>query len=138
MSRSLLVLFSSAVFALALHASDRRQWTIEDMCRTVDVSDIELSPDGKRVAYVAQNLSHSGALSASRVYVGSIEGRTAFQLTYLGNSRSPKWSPDNTAVAFLSDRSGKDNIWLGRTDGSEPQPLTALPIDVVRFGWSRD
>lgn len=38
--------------------------------------------------------------------------------------RNPQFSPDGKKVAFASDRSGKAEIWIANTDGSDPIQLT--------------
>ena len=39
------------------------------------------------------------------------------------NSVSPTWSPDGRWIAFLTDRRGKWEIWVMRSDGSQERPL---------------
>ena len=39
------------------------------------------------------------------------------------NSVAPDWSPDGKWIAFLTDRRGKWEIWVMRSDGSRQQPL---------------
>jgi len=39
------------------------------------------------------------------------------------NSVAPEWSPDGKWIAFLTDRRGKWEIWVMRSDGSRQQPL---------------
>jgi Tol biopolymer transport system component len=38
----------------------------------------------------------------------------------------PEYSPDGGRVAFVSNRSGVQEIWIAGPDGSDPYPLTAL------------
>ena len=45
------------------------------------------------------------------------------------NSVAPEWSPDGKWIAFLTDRRGKWEIWVMRSDGSRQQPL--FPSAVV-------
>jgi Tol biopolymer transport system component/imidazolonepropionase-like amidohydrolase len=36
----------------------------------------------------------------------------------------PKFSPDGKTIAFLSDRSGVENLWVANADGSNPRAVT--------------
>ncbi|MFH1741895.1 MAG: right-handed parallel beta-helix repeat-containing protein, partial [bacterium] len=38
--------------------------------------------------------------------------------------RYPRWSPDGSQIAFVSERGGNTDIWLMNADGSEPVQLT--------------
>jgi Tol biopolymer transport system component len=53
--------------------------------------------------------------------------------------RWPRWSPDGRQIAFLSDRSGKYEIWKVNEDGTGLAQLTDVPTEDV-FGpvWSPD
>jgi Tol biopolymer transport system component len=37
--------------------------------------------------------------------------------------KNPAWAPDNTAIAFSSNRSGILNLWAIAPDGSNPSQL---------------
>lgn len=39
------------------------------------------------------------------------------------NNAAPAWSPDGQQIAFLTDRSGKWEIWIMNVDGSNPRPM---------------
>ncbi len=39
---------------------------------------------------------------------------------------APAWSPDGRRIAFISERSGSEQIWLADSDGRHPQQLTFL------------
>jgi dipeptidyl aminopeptidase/acylaminoacyl peptidase len=51
---------------------------------------------------------------------------------------NPVYSPDGTKVAFLSDRSGSQEIWLSDSDGSNQRRLTSLNALAWVPKWSPD
>ncbi|MBS1825438.1 MAG: PD40 domain-containing protein [Acidobacteria bacterium] len=51
---------------------------------------------------------------------------------------SPQYSPDGEWVCFRSDRSGEEQLWLSRPDGSEAFPLTPRGIRPSVGHWSPD
>ncbi len=76
---------------------------------------VDVSPNGKTIVFDLVGDLYTlpiGGGAATRITSG-----TAFD----GN---PAWSPDGKTIAFLSDRSGADNIWLVDADGSHPRALT--------------
>jgi TolB protein len=53
----------------------------------------------------------------------------------------PKWSPDGTQIAFLSNRDGNVEIYVMNADGSDPRNLTNNPAQESTQGdffWSLD
>jgi Tol biopolymer transport system component/DNA-binding winged helix-turn-helix (wHTH) protein len=53
--------------------------------------------------------------------------------------RDPQLSPDRSRLAFVSDRSGRDQLWLADATGSEPRRLTDLELDYLQSPrWSPD
>jgi DNA-binding winged helix-turn-helix (wHTH) protein/Tol biopolymer transport system component len=49
-----------------------------------------------------------------------------------------KYQPNGTLIAFKSDRSGENQLWI--TDGNSPQQLTSFPLDSRIYGqyWAAD
>jgi Tol biopolymer transport system component len=39
------------------------------------------------------------------------------------NNAAPVWSPDGSQIAFVTDRSGKWEIWIMNADGSAQRPM---------------
>jgi dipeptidyl aminopeptidase/acylaminoacyl peptidase len=52
---------------------------------------------------------------------------------------SPSLSPDGGLLAFVSDRSGRQQLWIADADGAAARQLTNLPLGAVTFPrWSPD
>jgi Tol biopolymer transport system component len=69
------------------------------------------------------------------------EGGEARALTRgMAFDSQPVFSPDGRDIAFISDRSGSENIWIVAGDGSNPRQLTDLDEDSVFASpaWSAD
>lgn len=65
--------------------------------------------------------------------------RLLWQLTFdKGVQTDPAWSPDGTRIAYSSDRSGYEDIWLKPVDGEQPVSLTQSPAPDVEPDWSPD
>lgn len=57
----------------------------------------------------------------------------------LGFDAQPAVSPDGTRIAFISDRSGADNLWIANLDGSDAHQLSdEQQAAVVSPAWSPD
>jgi Tol biopolymer transport system component len=77
--------------------------------------------------------------AATRAGNGADDSRL-WRLTSLGSLESePTWSPDGKFIAYSSDRSGNDDIWLqSTTDNSEAVHLTSGPGREWQPAWSPD
>ena len=77
---------------------------------------LDVSPDGKTIVF--DLLGH--------LYTMPIEGGTAKAITSgLAFDGAPRFSPDGKRIAFVSDRSGEDSVWIADADGSNARALTA-------------
>lgn len=47
--------------------------------------------------------------------------------------RSPAFSHDGSKIAFISNRSGSDQVWIMNADGSAPQQVTTTGAGSVSF-----
>jgi Tol biopolymer transport system component/imidazolonepropionase-like amidohydrolase len=76
---------------------------------------LDLSSDGKTIVF--DLLGDLYTLPVSGGEAKRIVGGLSFE-------SQPKFSPDGKMIAFISDRSGAENLWVSNADGSEPKPLT--------------
>lgn len=117
-----------------------------DLDRLADLSQPDLSPDGRRVAYTATVANVDEDLSQSDVWIVDWDGGQPRRVgrTEVDSEWSPQWSPDGRRLAFLSDRAhGRDGaasvqVWAVPARGGRARRLTDLPGDVEDFAWSPD
>jgi dipeptidyl aminopeptidase/acylaminoacyl peptidase len=114
--------------------------TFDDMIRMHRVGEAQISPDGKSVAYTLTTPDMDANRNVSNVWMVSLSGGEAVQLTQSGHDSSPVWSPDGKTIAFLSSRSGESQVYLLPMDGGggEAKPLTKLSTGADLVKWSPD
>jgi dipeptidyl aminopeptidase/acylaminoacyl peptidase len=111
----------------------RRTVIPADLIRIRGVSDAQISPDGRRVAFVMTMASDEDDAYRSSVWVVDTAGGEPRRFT-TGPRRdtAPRWSPDGTRLAFVSDRDSKKKpqLYVMPADGGEPTRITDLPNGV--------
>ncbi len=122
----------------------RRPVTAQDLTRLRGVSDPQISPDGRRVAFVMTTASEERDEYLSNVWVVAADGGEPRRFT-AGPTRDtlPRWSPDGRWLAFVSDRGPKkkSQLYAMPADGGEAIQLTDLANGVFgQWGvaWSPD
>jgi len=100
----------------------RRPVTAHDLTRLRGVSDPQISPDGRRVAFVMTTASEERDEYISNVWVVAADGGEPRRFT-AGPTRDtlPRWSPDGRWLAFVSDRGPKkkSQLYAMPADGGE-------------------
>jgi Tol biopolymer transport system component len=104
--------------------------TVEFETDEVTWLSVDVSPDGSMLA-----LEILGDL-----YTLPIEGGAATRITEgLAFDSQPSFSPDGEWIAYLSDHDGGENLWIARTDGSDPKQLSKeSTADFASPTWSAD
>ena len=73
---------------------------------------------------------------AGDIWTIGADGKRARPL--LRDAYAPSWSPDGTRLAFVSRRSGDEEIYVAKADGSAVRRLTKLPGPDLGPAWSSD
>ena len=112
--------------------------TFDEMMKLHRISSPQASPDGKWVAYAVTTPDMDANRNGSNLWLISIAGGEAMQLTQSGHDSSPAWSPDGKTLAFLSTRDGNSQVYLLSMEGGEAKKLTTLSTGADLFRWSPD
>ena len=113
-------------------------FSVYDMVSMELVGEPKPSPDGLWVVFTRRTWDRDANKTTTNLWLVATDGKTTRQLTSVKHQadKSPVWSPDGGTVAFVSNRSGLQQIWAIRVDGGEALQLTNFPINVDNLRWS--
>jgi tricorn protease len=91
-----------------------------------------LSPKGERALFSAR-----GDIFTVPVEKGGVRNLTK---TSSAHDKFPTWSPDGKLIAFISDKSGEEEVWTVPQDGSAPPEQISTGSKAQRYppAWSHD
>ncbi len=109
--------------------SDDKENEVETIAVNSEADGYDLSPSTRRAV-----ISTRGELFTIATDRGDV--------TRLAESQSrettPRWSPDGKWIAFVSDRSGRDEIWICDTLGKNPRKLSDSDTEKSFVEWAPD
>jgi dipeptidyl aminopeptidase/acylaminoacyl peptidase len=102
--------------------------------------DPRISPDGRTVAFVAWGIDREANDYTASIWLVSLDGGEPRRLTRGEKiDGAPRWSPDGSQLAFVSNRDTKaKQLYVLPVGGGDPQKLTELDEDVTEVVWSPD
>jgi len=122
-----------------LIAQSKRPMEVDDLFRIKRVSDPQMSPDGKRIAFVITEMDKPNNKSSSDIWTMLSTGGDPVRLTNTHkHDHHPRWSPDGKWISYESNRGGSYQIYLTSPDGGEPKQLTNISTEASQAVWSSD
>jgi len=101
--------------------------TPEKLWQLGRLGEMQVSPDGKTVAYTVTKYNIAENKGNSDIWVVAVAGGAAKQLTSTpGSENTLNWRPDGK-LTFLSGESGTDQLYVMNADGSGKQLLSSFP-----------
>jgi len=113
--------------------------SIDELLALKIVSDPQISPDGTMIAFVLQHNNVAENTTGSSIWLVSSTGgknNPPRPLTSgMHHDTTPRWSPHGQTLAFLSDRTGKPQLYLLPMYGGEAQPISSLRHGITEYSW---
>ncbi len=120
----------------AVEAPAAAELTIERALELQRPNEVELSPDGRRVAFTVSPVAkEKGKGLETRLWLGEIDAENAPLTAGGATDGLPRFSPDGTQLAFASDRghTGRMSLWI---DGRGEVGSIAGSVEDIH--WSPD
>ncbi len=144
-----IISLAGALFAALIGASlgaqsvsaqthENRAITFHDLISMHRLSDPQISPDGKWVAYGVATPDFDANHLVKNIWIVGASGGEARQLTQGGSDERARWSPDGKRISFLSSRDGTAQLYTVATDGGDVVKVTSLSGGADNELWSPD
>ena len=111
--------------------SDEKENASEMVTITNEADSFDLSPSGKRAVISSRYQLFTIATDKGDItLIGADKGAS--------RNESPQWAPDGKLVAFVSDRSGRQEVYLAFADGKNLRKISDLDTDKGPIEWAPD
>ena len=117
--------------------SDR--FTPKDLFELEFAADPQISHDGQWVVYVRQYSDIMSDTRYSNLWLIGVDGAGHRPLTtghY--NDNTPRWSPDGTRLAYISNRDGKPQIYMRWMESGQTAAITNVTEPPMGLSWAPD
>jgi dipeptidyl aminopeptidase/acylaminoacyl peptidase len=116
----------------------KRPITFRDLISMRRISDPQISPDRKWIAYTISTPDLVANHSVSDIWVVSANGGEPKQWTQSGTDSRARWSPDGNQLAFLSSRDGVQQVYVLTLANGQARRVTSLSTGADNELWSPD
>ena len=136
-----IILFIALLNAFSYHLFAQKKFELADYARLVNISDPQISPDGKSVVLVVSRPDYvNNRFNAELVLIDVASGNKRVLTQERITVSSPRWSPNGAQLAFIAKAGlGKDatnQIFILSMLGGEAKQMTKAPKGVQHFAWS--
>jgi dipeptidyl aminopeptidase/acylaminoacyl peptidase len=131
------VLAATALAATAFAA--RPPFATGDWWAWRSASDPRIAPDGQTIVYAETWNDRTGDATFANLWTASSDGKSRHRFTEGGwRDTSPRWSPDGTRIAWLSDRGGQTRIRIRRLESGPETEIMTVGQTPLNLAWSPD
>jgi len=121
----------------------KKAMTIVDLINVPSLGDPQLSPDGIQLLYTLSEPDWEKNKRIRHIWRINSDGSNPIKMTNGENGESsPRWSPNGSLIAFITERSESDDannqIFIISNHGGEAEPLTEHETGISNIQWSPD
>jgi dipeptidyl aminopeptidase/acylaminoacyl peptidase len=137
-------LFAGLALGCALNVTAApHPFDVHDLVMMDRVSDPQISPDGKHVAFQLRETDYAQNKGANGIWILDLETKNAQPVRITDkavNATTPRWSNNATSVYYLAKGGDAMQLWQSPIGGSQQKPVqvTKLDLDVNNFKLSPD
>lgn len=135
MRKITLTIYIALLTTIAIAAAEKpHPFSVHDMLAMDRISDPQLSPDGKTIAFTLRKTDLEANKGVTDIYLVDSDSSNLRRLTTNDAADfNPRWAPDSTTLYFISTRSDSSQAWQISTEGGEATQLTDLPLDIANM-----
>ena len=147
LGRTFVAVVAAAVVATLARpaAQTRRPISIDDLMKLRSIVDVQIAPDGQRVAYVVSTPDLSRNEHDAALFVVPATGGAPLRLgeaVHIFNIPTPRpqlrWSPDGSMLSVIGIEDGRPEVIGIPLSGAAPEALTKAPEGAFTYEWSPD
>ena len=136
-------LFCLLCLIVPAFAQAKHPFTFEDMMSLKRVGEPEVSPDGKWVIFSVVDVSLAANTKTPHIWIVPTAGGQEREIISNQDADRPRWAPDGTHFAFISNQLGGSQVWIADFDGSagtvtRVRKLTSIATEADGELWSPD
>jgi acylaminoacyl-peptidase len=103
------------------------------------VSDPQVSPDGRSIAYVRVSYDIKTDKARGAIWLVGIDGSHARPLTSAATSAAPRWSPDGKRLAYFGmGADGSTQLFMYWTESGATAAISNFTENPTSLAWSPD
>ena len=110
-----------------------------DWYRFRAVSDLQIAPDGRAVAYLVTSYDRASDQSLRELWLADWDGRHAAARAHGASASEPRFSPDGR-LSYLAARAqdAPAQLWLLGRHGEKPRQLSHVSDEIESYAWAPD
>src|SRR6266516_6397396 len=119
--------------------------SVDDLMKLRWIADVQISPDGERVAYVVSQPNVEKNTHDAQLYVVPTAGGAPVRMNYgtrIFNVPRPnphlRWSPNGSSLAFIAMVNDLPQVVSMSAAGGEARTLTTAKEGTASYEWSPD
>ncbi len=137
LSRWFLMLLT--VLPLVASADGQDRFNAEDVFELEYATDPQISPDSETIAYVRRSNDIMTDRTKSNIWIMNADGSDHRPLlSSTSNYSSPRWSPDGSRLAYVSNEDRGSQLYVRWMDTGQTVRVTNIQKSAGNISWSPD